>query len=68
MVNICTVEHNAMKFNQFITKPNAMNCLNTLGAVGGLFLVSLIRYCGLENERCVKKVSLFSKEVKMLKV
>ena len=68
MVNTCTVKHNAMEFNQFIEKPNAMKCLNTLGAVGGLFLVSLIRYCDLENQRCVKTVSLFSKEVKMLKV
>ena len=57
-----------MEFNQFIEKPNAMKCLNMLGAVGGLFLVSFLRYCDLENQRCVRKVSLFSKEVKMLTI
>ena len=40
-----------------------------LGAVGGLLLLSFLPFCDLENQIWVgKKVSLFSKEVKMLEV
>ena len=56
-----------MEFNQFIEKPNAMKCLNTLDAVGGLFLRFLLYVisCDLEKSKMDKKVSLFSEEVKI---
>ena len=60
MVNTCTVEHNPMEFNQFIEKPNAMKCLNILGAVDGLFLVSfLLLYIVTLRKIMVNKVFIF---------